>query len=157
MALMQPSARFLYRTDQGRIGTKVWWMGSLWLGVILAVLSAIGFAIAPYSAHDLAKQPLLDWRVIAVYFYLTGYIFALFLIAICFYNLSAKRWRDRGKPSSLAGLLPFFALLVGAVHWLYPQMGGEIPAWSVVTIDCGFVVLALWTIIELGLLPSRLP
>jgi uncharacterized membrane protein YhaH (DUF805 family) len=152
---MQPSVRFLFRTDQGLIGQKTWWSGSLWLGAIFAVMSAIGFLLAPYTRHDLAKTPFLDWHVIGAYLYLTLYIFALILIAICFYNLSAKRWRDRGKPSALAGLLPFFALLSGAIHWLHPQMSDAIPMWAVLVADAVFAALSIWTIIELGVLPSK--
>jgi uncharacterized membrane protein YhaH (DUF805 family) len=155
VASAQLSTRFLFRTDQGLIGQKTWWIGSLWLGAIFALLSTISLLLSPYTRHDLAKTPLLDWHVIAAYLYLTFYIFALILIAICFYNLSAKRWRDRGKPSALAGLLPFFALLSGAVHWLYPQLGDEIPIWSVIATDAVFVALLLWTIVELGVLPSK--
>ncbi len=157
MAAAQPSARFLFRTDQGLIGQKTWWTGSLWLGGIFAVLSAISILLAPYTRHDLSKTPFLDWHVIVAYLYQTLYIFALILIAICFYNLSAKRWRDRGRPSALAGLLPFFALLSGAIHWLYPQMGEEIPIWSVIAADALLVGLSIWTIIELGMLPSKPP
>jgi uncharacterized membrane protein YhaH (DUF805 family) len=100
-------------------------------------------------------MPFLDWHVITAYSYLTFYMFALFLIAICHYNLSAKRWRDRGKPAALAGLVPLFALLSGAAYWLQPQMGDEIPAWSVVTTYACFIVLLIWMIVELGMLPSK--
>jgi len=155
LAEAELSSRFLYRTDKGLIGQKTWWTGSLRLGGIFAVLTIIGVLLAPYARHDLATMPFLDWRVIAAYSYLTVYIFALFLIAISFYNLSAKRWRDRRRPSAFAGLVPFFALLSGAVHWLYPQMGGEVPAWSVIAIDTALCVLAVWTVIELGLLPPK--
>lgn len=151
------STSFLFRTDQGRIDRKTWVHGGLRLGAVLAVLTAVGLLLAPYTHHDLAKTPLLDWHVIAAYVYLTLYIFALVLIAICFYNLSAKRWRDRAKPAALAGLVPFFALLGGAAHWLYPQMDGEVPGWSVAAIDIAFFGLLIWTIIELGVLPSKLP
>jgi len=151
------STRFLFRSDQGRIGAKTWWAGSLRLGGIFAVLTVIDYLLAPYQRHDLATTRFFEWSVFAAYFFVVIYVFALILIAICFYNLSAKRWRDRGKPSALAGLLPFVALLSGAAHWLYPQMDGEVPAWSLLAIDAGFVILLIWTIVELGMLPSKLP
>ncbi len=147
--------RFLFRTDQGRIGTKMWWAGSLGLAGILAVLTAIDFLLMPYRQHDLAKTPFFDGAVIAAYVYVVVYVFALILIAICFYNLSAKRWRDRGKPSALAGLLPFVALLAGAAYWLYPQMNGDVPAWSLIAIDAAFVIILVWTVIELGAMSSK--
>ncbi len=155
MAEAKLSARFLYRTDQGLIGQKTWWIGTLSLGAIFALLTFIGVLLAPFARHDLATTPFLDLRVIAAYFYLTVYMFALIVVAISFYNLSAKRWRDRGKPSALAGVLPFVALLSGAAHWLYPQMGGEVPAWSVYAIDAALCVLVIWTVVELGLLPAK--
>ncbi len=150
-----PSISFLFRTDQGRIDRKTWARGGLRLGALLAVLTAVGFLLVPYMRHDLANMPLLDWRVIAAYVYLTLYIFALVLIAICFYNLSAKRWRDRARPAALAGLVPFFALLASAAHWLYPQMDNEVAIWSVVAIDLLFILLLIWTVVELGILPSK--
>ncbi len=149
------SAGFLYRTDQGRIGIKTWWMGRLWLGAIFALMTIAAVLLKPYMKHDLASSPFFAGSVIAAYIYIVVYVFALILIAICFYNLSAKRWRDRAKPSALAGLLPFFALLAGAAHWLYPQMGGEVPGWSVTTLDMIFIGLLIWTVIELGALPSK--
>jgi uncharacterized membrane protein YhaH (DUF805 family) len=155
VAFATHSASFLFRTDQGRIDAKTWICGSLSLGGIFAVLTIIEVLLSPYARHDLATSPLFAWPVFAAYVYLMIYIFALILIAICFYNLSAKRWRDRAKPSAFAGLLPFFVLLAGAAHWLHPQMGDEIPAWSVAAIDGGIGVLLIWTIIELGLLPSK--
>jgi uncharacterized membrane protein YhaH (DUF805 family) len=151
----RPSASFLYRTDQGRIDAKTWVYGSLWLGAIFALMTIAAVLLTPYMKHDLAASPFFAWSVIAAYVYIVIYVFALILIAICFYNLSAKRWRDRAKPSALAGLLPFFALLAGAAHWLYPQMGGDVPAWSVAVIDSAFVGFLIWTIVELGVLPSK--
>jgi len=154
-ALAPYSAGFLFRTDRGRIDAKTWIVGSLWLGGIFAPMTAVAFLSRPYMKHDLAASPFFAWSVIAAYVYIVIYVFALILIAICFYNLSAKRWRDRGKPSAFAGLLPFFALLAGAIHWLYPQMDGEIPIWSVIAADGIFLALLIWTIVELGFLPSR--
>jgi uncharacterized membrane protein YhaH (DUF805 family) len=150
------SVHFLFRTDQGRIDVKTWWGGSLRLGGIFALMTIAAVLSTPYMKHDLAASPFFAWSVIAAYVYIVIYVFALILIAICFYNLSAKRWRDRAKPSALAGLLPFGALLAGAAHWLYPQMGGDVPAWSVALIDIAFVALLFWTIIELGVMPSKL-
>ncbi len=154
--LATSSVSFLFRTDQGRIDAKTWLLGSLGLGGIFVLLSAFAFILMPYTRHDLATTPFFSWPVAAAYFYVMIYVFALILISICFYNLSAKRWRDRGRPAALAGLLPFAALLAGAAHWLYPQMGGEVPGWSVAAIDLAFVALLIWTIIELGALPSKL-
>ncbi len=155
MDVTQPSAGFLYRSDQGRIGAKIWWMGAWPLGAIFAILTIGAVLSTPFMKHDLATTPFFAWSVVAAYAYIVIYVFALLLIAICFYNLSAKRWRDRGKPSALAGLLPFVALLSGAAHWLYPQMDGQVPAWSVVMIDGCFILLLIWTIVELGLMPSK--
>jgi uncharacterized membrane protein YhaH (DUF805 family) len=151
----EPSIHFLYRTDQGRIGAGGWWKGVVPLGVIFIVLT-VGAALSkPFMKHDLATSPFFSWPVLAAYVYIIVYVFALILVTICFYNLSAKRWRDRGKPSALAGLLPFIALLSGAAHWLYPQMNGEVPAWSLVAIDAAFVIVLIWSVVELGLLRSR--
>jgi len=155
LATERPSASFLFRRDEGRIDRDVWWYGSAWLGGIFAVLTVIGFLLAPYAKHDLSTTPLFTWPIFISYLYLIVYIFAVILISICHYNLSAKRWRDRGKPSAFAGLVSFFALVAGAAHWLHPQMEETVPMWMVIAADIGFMALLIWMIVELGFLPSK--
>ena len=148
--LPESGARFLYRTDQGRIDAKTWVRGTLMLGAILGVLTAIWVFLSPYAEHDLDKTPLFAWRTFAAYVYLMFYAFAVILIAICHYNLSAKRWRDRGWPSSLAGLLPLSALLAGAAHWLQPRVAEVMPFWYVAAVDVLLVAVIVWNVVELG-------
>ena len=80
------------------------------------------------------------------------YALAIFLIAISHYNLSAKRFRDRGKPAELAGLLPFVALMTGAAHWLQPRVADVMGRGWTVGIDITLLALAVWLVIELGIL-----
>jgi uncharacterized membrane protein YhaH (DUF805 family) len=72
------------------------------------------------------------------------------LIAICHYNLSAKRWRDRGRPPALAGLLPFLTLMTGAAYWLQPRIADSMSFAYVLGIDVVLVAIIIWNIVELG-------
>lgn len=141
---------FLFRSDQGRIGRTTWWRGSACLGAALALLTGIWIYLSPSAHRDLGTTPFLAWWTLATYVYLLFYAFAVLLIAICHYNLSAKRWRDRGRPAPLAGLLPLAALVSGAAHWLQPRVAQFIPYWYVVGTDVLLGAIVLWTIVELG-------
>jgi uncharacterized membrane protein YhaH (DUF805 family) len=149
------AGRFGFRTDQGRIDAKTWRQGTALLGVPLAVLTLIWFLLAPFARHDLASSPFLAWSTIAVFVYLLLYAFAVLLIAICHYNLSAKRWRDRDWPGALAGMLPLAALLSGAAHWLQPRVAEVLPYWSVAGVDAALVAITAWNVVELGFLQDR--
>ena len=79
----------------------------------------------------------------------------ILLVAVSFYNLSAKRWRDRGRPAALAGALPLALLLAGAAHWLVPRSEDVLPIWIALALDGLVLVVALWTAVELGCLAGR--
>lgn len=149
------TGRFGFRTDQGRIDARTWRQGTLFLGVPLAVLTLIWWLVAPLTRHDLARMPFLAWGTVAAFVYLLIYAFAVLLIAICHYNLSAKRWRDRGWrfPGALAGLLPLAALISGAVHWLQPQAAEVISSWYVTGADAALTAILIWNGVELGFWP----
>jgi uncharacterized membrane protein YhaH (DUF805 family) len=141
---------FLFRQDQGRIDRRMWWKATAGLAGVLAAFTSIWIYLLPSAHRDLDTTPFLAWWTLAAYVYLLFYAFAILLIAICHYNLSAKRWRDRSRPAALAGLLPLAALVAGAAHWLQPQMADFIPCWYVLGADAGFTGILLWTVVELG-------
>lgn len=144
------SWRYLYREEAGRIDAVTWWRGTLLLVTLLAVLT-LGLAfVLPHVEHDLSKTPLLSPWAFGANLYVLIYTFALILIGICHYNLSAKRWRDRGRPAALAGLLPFLAFLSGALHWLASQVGAALPPATTIAADILLVVILFWNIIDLG-------
>lgn len=142
---------FLYRTDAGRIGRAVWWRGVATLALPLVVLTGIWLALAPYTRRELTKgSALIEPAAFAAYAYLLVYAFAVIFIAISFYNLSAKRFRDRARPPSLAGLVPLFAFLAGAVHWFVPQSEGTVPYAAALAVDALLIAAIGYTVWELG-------
>lgn len=151
------AGRFGFRTDQGRIDAKTWRQGTLFLGGPLAMLTLLWDFVSPYTHHDLATTPFLAWGTIAAFVYLVCYAFAILLAAICYYNLSAKRWRDRGWrfPGALAGLLPLAALASGAAHWLQPRVADVMPYWHVAVLDTLLAAIIIWNMVELGFLAAR--
>ena len=148
---------FLFRRDEGVIDRGVWWRGTILLGACLALLTAIWREIGIYAYEaqgPAARVDLFDPDIFAAYSYLIFYGFCVILIAVSHYNLSAKRWRARGKPPALAGLLPLLALFSGAAHWLYPRVSESMPYWTVSITDAALIVVILWNVVELGLLGS---
>lgn len=154
MASLPTSERiaFLYRTEQGHIGRADWRRGAAGLAAPLISLTLIWFALSPYTEHDLAKSPFFVWQTVAAYAYLAVYALAVLLISASWVNLSAKRFRDLGRPAplALAGLLPLAALLTGAAHWLQPRVAEVMPRWYVTIGDAALAAVALWTLFELG-------
>lgn len=142
---------FLFKTDQGRIGRAVWWRGTLGLGIPLGVLWAIWTVLYPFANRSVdAGDRLFDPMVFVTYAYLLVFTVAVLLIGISHYNLSAKRWRDRGRLPGLAGLLPLLALFDGAARWLQPRVADVMPIWFVVMMDALLVAWTVWNIWELG-------
>ncbi|MGO9004428.1 MAG: hypothetical protein ACLQIQ_15785 [Beijerinckiaceae bacterium] len=144
------SWQFLYRSDAGRIGAGTWWRGALLLAAVLAALTLGLLYVLPYAKHDLGKTPLLSGSAFGANVYVLFYAFALIFVGVCYYNLSAKRWRDMGRPPALAGLLPFVGLLAGALHWLEARVGATLPHAMPIIADIVLVLTLVWTIIDLG-------
>jgi uncharacterized membrane protein YhaH (DUF805 family) len=146
--------RFLFRTDKGVVNREVWWLGSAVIGGVVAVTTAIWLAIAPLATTDLARRGLVDPTALSVYLYLMVYAFVVLIAAICWYNLSAKRFRDRGRRPGLAGLPLLLALLAGALHWVQPRVPETIPGWTTGALDIVLLLVILWIIVELGMKPG---
>jgi uncharacterized membrane protein YhaH (DUF805 family) len=150
-----PTFSFLYRSDVGRIDRATWWRGTLLLGGPL-VLFMIGWSLlSPLAHRGLDERGLVDLPTLAAYFYLLLYAFAVLLIAVCFYNLSAKRWHDRGRPGGLAGIIPLSLLVAGAAHWLVPRSEDTLPIWIAFALDAVALAAVIWTAVELGCLDTR--
>lgn len=141
---------FLFRTDQGRIDRATWWRGTLPL-LALAVAGTLGWwALSPYAHHDLSDSAFIAPMTIVAYVYLLLYAFALLLIGVCEYNLSAKRFRERGLPAALAALLPLSLLFGSALIWFIPQSFDTIPAWAGPATVVLLLAVAGWNVVELG-------
>ena len=155
---MQPPRsewRFLYRSDQGRIDRPTWWRAQAPLAAALLVLTLIWLALSPYAHRSLDSTKFFDPGAIVAYTYLIVYAFAVLLIAVASYSVSAKRFRARGMAPGLAGLLPFTVFATGVVAWTQEQDGGMFPFWIVVVAGIGCIAIAVWTIHELGVAGPR--
>ncbi len=146
--------RFLYREDRGRISRAAWWGGTVPLAVLVAAATALWVFVRPYASHDLATQPFIDVPTILAYLYLAAYAFGLILATVCYYNVSAKRFRDRGRPGRLAAVLPLATFLAGALDWFIPQSFGEVPAWAGTVALVTVVAIAIWNVVDLGFAPT---
>ncbi|MDB5648610.1 MAG: hypothetical protein JWL62_130 [Hyphomicrobiales bacterium] len=146
--------RFLFRTDKGVVNREVWWLGTAMTGAVAFVTTAIWFAIAPLATSDLARRGLVDPMALTVYVYLMLYAFIVLLCGVCWYNLSAKRFRDIGRAPSFAGLPLVMALCSGALHWLQPRVAESIPGWTVTALDIVTLGVILWALYELGSKPG---
>lgn len=152
-------ARFGFRTDEGKIDARTWRQGTLFLLLPLAILTLIWQPLSSFAHAELGTSPLRGFETFGAYVYLLFYGFAVLLIAISHYNLSAKRWRDRGWrfPGAMAALLPLAALLCGAAHLVQPRVADVMPYGYVAAIDAALMAIILWNAIELGSLPAHEP
>ena len=144
--------RFLYRSEEGRIGRSLWWLGLAPLASVLTAMTFVWLALLPYAGRGLDERAFLDPLTGAAYVFLTLYAFAILLASVCFVLLSMKRLRARARPIGLAGLPPLAALLTGAAHWLEPQMGGAFPLWTVYACDGALALVLVWAILDMGVL-----
>jgi len=151
---LTPSFRFLYREAEGAIGPGLWARASaLPVGVALA-LSLLAWIVAP-GPRDLGSQPFFSLTIVAVHAYLLVYGFALMLLAVMQYFVSAKRFNDLGLPPALAGLAPFALLLAGAAAWFQPRSEGLLPGWGVWPFYALAVGVVVWNVAALGFSPRR--
>lgn len=141
---------FLFRSDLGRIDRATWWKGVAIIVGPLALMTLGWRALSALPQHGMAQSAVIDPAALLVDAYHIVYGLAIILAAICFYNLSAKRFRDRGRPRSLAGVPPFAILLAGAAHWFQPRSQGEEAAFVPFLFDALVVLVALWSVAELG-------
>lgn len=149
--------RFLFRTDEGRIGRQVWWLGTLMLVSIVVVLALGWLALSPYAHRSLDERKFFDTMTFVSYAYLTIYAFAVLLIAVCYVNLSAKRLRDIGVLPGLAGLAPLAIFLALAAHWLQPRVADVFPYALLIFIDLLAAGVVLWQVYWLGIRAGEAP
>ena len=144
-----PTFRFLYRESEGVIGPGLWARASAWpVGIALA-MTAVAWALAP-GPRDLGSQPFFSLSILAVHAYFIVYGFALFVLAVAEYFVSAKRFNDLGKSPAWAGLEPFGLLLAGAAAWYQPRSEGAMPAAALYPFLALAVGIVVWNVAELG-------
>jgi hypothetical protein len=149
-----PSFRFLYRETEGTIGPGLWARASAALAVIAIAMTALAWVVAP-GPRDLKTQPFISVSIVAVHAYLLLYGFALIVLAVAQYFVSAKRFNDLGLPPGLAGLAPFSLLLAGAVTWYQPRSEGLMSAWAVWPFYVFALAVFAWNIAALGFMKHK--
>ena len=140
----------LFRSDEGEIDAPIWWRGILILGGVFAVLTLGWLLIEPFADRALATTITSTIIVLTANLYRIAYGVICLLLLICFYNLSAKRWRDLGRPPAFAGILPIVGAIVAALHWLEPRTGGDTPHMLVIAADLLLIAVLIWNVTELG-------
>ncbi len=142
--------RFLFREERGEIDAPDWRRGAAILAVLMLAMTGIWWLLLPYANRDLSERKLLDPMVFLAYAYLLVFVLAIFLAAVSCYFLSAKRWRDLGRPSWLAGLPLIAALVAGAAAWLQPRVS-EVMPWAIVgALNIVLVAIIIWHVWQLG-------
>jgi uncharacterized membrane protein YhaH (DUF805 family) len=134
--------RFLFRNDRGRIDRRTWWHA---IAVLVAAwLVALAVQRFLNRSGDITKVAITAAFVVATIF-----------VAVCYYFVSAKRFNDRGKPAEYALLLPVAIFFAAAVRWLGPALVELIPSWFDYFAGGLALAVAIWNVVELGILPGR--
>ena len=150
------SFRFLFRQDEGTIDRLTWWRGFAVLAIPLGLATLVWWAISGRAMAPMADNlPQANAGTAFTHGYLLVYAALILLVAICFYNLSAKRLRARSMATGLASLLPLAALLAGAMHWMAPLVGNALPVWTTTAMDVVVLAIAAWNIFEMGIRESQ--
>lgn len=146
---------FLYRQDEGRVDRATFWRAALPVLAMLGAMTAIWLAIMPQGGRDLTRDAFFDGKVAATYAYLLAFTLAALIGSAMLYFLAAKRLRDAGRPSWLAGL-PFLALFGdGALHWAAARADGAIGPGALFAADVAAIAAVVWAVIDMGLRKSR--
>jgi hypothetical protein len=143
------SFRSTYRDAEGTLGPAEWARASALPVGVAVLMTALAYAISP-GPRDLGTQPFISVSIVAVHAYLMVYGFALIMLAVMQYFVSAKRFRDLGRAPGLAGLAPFALLLAGAAAWFQPRSEGAMPEWAVWPFYAFALAVVLWNVVELG-------
>jgi uncharacterized membrane protein YhaH (DUF805 family) len=151
----QDRFRFLYRQTEGVIDRMTWIRASTVPLGIAFVMTLIAWLVAPNQPRDIASQGFFNLGMVLAHAYLIIYGFALFVVAVAEYFVSAKRFRDRGRPAELAGLAPFALLVTSAAHWFQPRSEGSMPEWATTAFDLVTLAILVWTAVELAFGPKR--
>ena len=146
-ALSAERLRFLFRTEQGRIGRQDWLQGAALLAAPLALLTAGWFAIEPFATRTLdEKAALIDPMAIAAYGYAIVFAFLIMVAAASFTLLSMKRLREIGLPTMLGGIAPLTIFVDGAMHWMQPRVADAMSRGWVWGFDALAISAIAWTI-----------
>jgi hypothetical protein len=144
-----PSFRFLYRDAEGTIGPGLWARASAAPVALALALTALAWVVAP-GPRDLKTQPFISVSIVAVHAYLLFYGFALIVLAVAQYFVSAKRFNDLSMSPGWAGLAPFSLLLAGAATWYQPRSEGLMQAWAVWPFYVLAIAAVVWNVWLLG-------
>src|SRR6266404_5375890 len=114
MAISAARFRFLFRQESGTVDPHTWICGT---GALAAawLLSFLANLIADH-AGGITRIGISSLFVIAT-----------MLVAACYYFLSAKRFADRGRPRTLAIVLPAAGFVAATLSFMQPANGGLFP------------------------------
>ena len=155
--LTREGFNFLYRSEEGTVDRKTWWLGVIMLDAVLFVLVMIWLVVRPWANRSLSERAMLDGYTLAAYVYVMFFSFAALLIAASYVNLTAKRFRTRGfnrLPAGLAGIPWVLALLVGAAYWLHHHVPDAVAVWWIWAAGIACAGAMIWHVVELGLRPD---
>lgn len=126
----------LYLSTEGRIGRQLWWIGHIILAVIGLVVTLIFASL--FGQMSFATR-------------LLNFIYVL-IVAYPAYAVSAKRFQDRNKSGALGAILIGIAILSTLFQLFGIGTDPMHPGAISMTLSLAVLIVAIWYLIELGIL-----
>jgi uncharacterized membrane protein YhaH (DUF805 family) len=134
--------RSLFRDARGTIDRRTWW-----LAMATLVLAWVGV----FEVQSLLNRSGDITKVVPT----AAFVFATIFGLVCYYFVSAKRFSARGYPADFALFLPAAVFVASGLHWLGPSLIEIVPQWLHYIANGAAIAVALWNVIELGVLRDR--
>ncbi len=147
--------RFLFREDQGVIDRRTWWLAVTMLGVVwiiaALVATALRYAIvsAVMSLDDTTNMLALMQKTT-----FSGiFNIVMILVYVCYYFVSAKRFRDLGRSPYLGLILPATMYLAASFGPFLDAFIAPYGSWLVHVV---LAIVAAWNVLILGFTKGEL-
>ncbi|RFB79535.1 DUF805 domain-containing protein [Methylovirgula sp. 4M-Z18] len=147
--------RFLFREDQGVIDRRTWWLAVTLLGAvwIIAALIATALRYAIVSAVMRLDNSTNMLELMQKMTFSGIFNIVMILVYVCYYFVSAKRFRDLGRSPYLGLILPAAIYLAASFG---PVLNAFFPPYGSWLAGVCLSLVAFWNVVVLGFTKGEL-